>query len=99
MQALCQYIFATLGRDLVVGGKTIKAGTEVQLLPQTTAQSVRVPGDTSLAEAWPSLSRVGHAHADDQKNLADYQAQLVRCADRLTKIEAWAAKNGWQADV
>lgn len=97
-QVLCQYIFADLKRDLAInGGQTIKAGTRVLLLPQTTAQSVRVPGNMNLAEAWESLSKDGHTHPDDQETLAGYQTELIRLSDRLTAIEAWAVRNGYEA--
>lgn len=93
---LCQYLLTTLERDLTLDdGTTLPAGTEVLLLPQTTAHSVRVPGNQSLAEAWDTLSKAGHAHPEDQRNLADYEAQLLRYAERLTALEAWAARNGY----
>ena len=94
MTALCQYLFATTDRDLVIGGRTIPAGTEVLLLPQTTAESVRVPGNMSLAEAWGALSKVGHVH-DYDGLIAGYQEQLTRWADRLTRLEAWASDLGY----
>ena len=93
MTVLCQYLFATTDRELVIGGRTIPAGTEVLLLPQTTAESVRVPGNMSLAEAWDALSRVGHVHNYDAL-IAGYQEQLTRWADRLTSLENWAADRG-----
>lgn len=93
---LCQYLLTTLERDLALDdGTTLPAGTEVLLLPQTTAHSVRVPGRKSLAEAWDTLSKTGHAHPEDQRNLADYANQLLRYADRLAALESWAARNGY----
>lgn len=95
LTALCQYLFATLDKDMVIGGKTIPAGTELLLLPQTTAESVRVPGSMSLADAWALLSKVGHTHNTYDDLLAGYQEQLTRYADRLTALEAWAAGHGY----
>lgn len=95
IKALCQYIFTSLEHDITVGGKTIPAGTEVLLLPQTTAGSIRVPGNISLAEAWDSLSKEGHSHHDLEAVLSGYQEQLVRYADRLTKLEIWAVGKGY----
>ena len=92
--ALCQYLFAKLDKDMVIGGKKIPAGTEVLLLPQTTAESVRVPGNMSLADAWALLSKVGHTHDYDDL-LSGYQEQLTRYADRLTSLEVWAAGRGY----
>jgi hypothetical protein len=59
---LCQYLLTTLDRDITVNGETIAAGTQVLLLPQTTAHSVRVPGSQSLLEAWNTLSKTDHTH-------------------------------------
>ncbi len=64
-------------------------------MPQTTAHSVLVSRDRTLAEAWDGLSKVGHVHEDDQANLVHYAAELVRYADRLAAIETWAAANGF----
>ena len=51
----------TLERPLTLNsGKVLPAGTEVVLLPQTTAHSVLVSADQTLAEAWDGLSKVGH---------------------------------------
>ncbi len=94
--ALCQVLTTTLERPFTLaGGKTLPAGTEVVLLPQTTAHSVLVSRDRTLAEAWDGLSKVGHVHEDDQANLVHYAAELVRYADRLAAIETWAAANGF----
>lgn len=93
---LCQYLLTTLERDVSLpDGSVIPAGSDVLLLPQTTAHSVRVPGSQSLAEAWPQLSKTGHAHPVEQAQLADFAAQLVRCADRLTGLESWAIQQGY----
>ena len=94
LTALCQYLFVKLEQNMGIGGKTIPAGTEVLLLPQTTAESVRVPGNMSLAEAWNTFSRVGHVHNYDEL-IAGYQEQLTRWADRLTSLEAWAVDRGY----
>lgn len=96
VEMLCQYLLTTLETDWVLeNGTVLPAGTEVMLLPQTTAHSVRVPGGLSLAEAWPSLSRQGHEHPVFQAQLAEYAAQLVRYADRLTRLESWALEQGF----
>ena len=50
--ALCQVLMTTLERPLTLNsGKVLPAGTEVVLLPQTTAHSVLVSADQTLAEA------------------------------------------------
>lgn len=94
--ALCQVLTTTLERPLTLeGGKVLPAGTEVVLLPQTTAHSVLVAKDRTLAEAWGGLSKVGHVHEDDQANLVQYSAELTRYADRLAAIETWAVAKGY----
>ena len=76
----------TLERPLTLNsGKVLPAGTEVVLLPQTTAHSVLVSADQTLAEAWDGLSKVGHVHEDDQANLVHYASELTRYADRQSR--------------
>ena len=94
--ALCQVLMTTLERPLTLNsGKVLPAGTEVVLLPQTTAHSVLVSADQTLAEAWDGLSKVGHVHEDDQANLVHYASELTRYADRLAAIETWEVANGF----
>lgn len=97
MKILAQYTFVTLEKPLVVGGVTIPAGTTVMLAPQTTAHSVRVPGEQSLLEAWPSLSKEGHTHTEMQALLSEYQTALITATDRLTRLETWASEQGYDA--
>ncbi|HJA09054.1 MAG TPA: hypothetical protein H9962_07690 [Candidatus Mailhella merdigallinarum] len=98
IKLLAQYSFTTLEEPLTLeNGTTLPVGTRVMLVPQTTAHSVRVPGDRSLLEAWPSLSKEGHVHTDMQILLSGYQTELIEAADRLTRLETWAAQNGYDA--
>ena len=97
MKILAQYMFVTLEKPLVVGGVSIPAGTTVMLAPQTTAHSVRVPGEQSLLEAWPSLSKEGHTHTDMQELLSGFQTEQISTSDRLTKLELWATEHGYDA--
>ena len=69
-------------------GKVIATrGSNVIILPQTVAQAVLVENDKSLAELWPTVSKIDHGHEEYSNILADYQAQLVRLADRITQAE------------
>lgn len=97
MKILAQYMFVTLEKPLVVGGVSIPAGTTVMLAPQTTAHSVRVPGEQSLLEAWPSLSKEGHTHTDMQELLSGFQTEQISTSDRLTRLELWATEHGYDA--
>ena len=99
IQLLAQYSFVTLEEPLTLdNGTELPAGTQVMLVPQTTAQSVRVPGEQSLLDAWPSLSKAGHEHTDMQALLSEYQTALIATTDRLTKLETWAASNGYEQE-
>lgn len=98
IKLLAQYSFITLEDPLILGnGTTLPAGTRVMLVPQTTAHSVRVPGDQTLLEAWPLLSKTNHVHTDMQTLLSQYQTELIAATDRLTSLETWAAQNGYDA--
>ncbi len=82
---LCQDTICLLEHDLVLAdGMQIPAGTRVILLPQTIASCILTPDGDSLADAWPTISRSGHTHAE----IVDYSEQLTRCANRLTIVEA-----------
>lgn len=95
-RVLCQDTVCEINEDITLAdGTVLKKGTTVLLLPQTTSACVLVAGDKSLEEAWDTLSKVGHVHTDDQANLVAYSAELVRYADRLAGIEAWAVANGY----
>lgn len=88
-KVLCSLQTAVLEKDITDSqGKILAyAGDRVIILPQTAAQAVLVEKGKSLAELWPSISREGHKHEDTQTDLADYQEQMIRLTDRLTKIE------------
>lgn len=92
---LAQYIFADLAEDLTINDQLIPAGTSVCILPQTTAHSVRVPGNRSLLEAWSTLSTTDHSHNDHLLALAGFEEQLVLALRRLNTLEVWAAENGF----
>ena len=99
VRVLSQYMFIVLEAPLALpGGEVIPAGTTVMFAPQTTAHSVRVPGSRSLLEAWDSLSKEGHTHTGMQKLLSECQTELIVTTDRLTRLEIWAAQNGYNAD-
>ena len=86
----------TLERPLTLNsGIVLPAGSEVVLLPQTTAHSVLVSADQTLAEAWDGLSKVGPLHEDDHAKLVHSASELTRYADRLAAIETWAVANGF----
>lgn len=98
IKILSQYFATVLEKDTTVDGEVIPAGTTVLFAPQTTAHSVRVPGSKSLLEAWPEISKTNHTHPDLLKILVGYQSELIKAMDRLTKLEIWATKNGYQAE-
>lgn len=64
-----------------------RAGDAIIIVPQTVSQAVLVEKGRTLAEAWPTISRVGHGHEDLEGALASYQAELIRLADRITKMK------------
>lgn len=98
VKLLAQYSFITLEEPLhLENGTKLPAGTRVMLVPQTTAHSVRVPGEMSLLEAWPLLSKTDHAHTDLQALLSQYQTELIAATDRLTRLEIRAARDGYDA--
>ena len=98
VRVLSQYMFTVLEEPLaLLDGEVIPAGTTVMFAPQTTAHSVRVPGSRSLLEAWDSLSKEGHAHTGMQALLSKCQTELIVTTDRLTRLEIWAAQNGYNA--
>lgn len=92
---LSQYFLTTLEKDMEVEGTVIPKGTTVLFAPQTTAHSVRVPGGISLLEAWPSLSKNGHKHYELEEIIAGFQTEQIKNLDRLTRLEMWAAKEGY----
>ncbi len=84
-----QYQLVTLEAPLELeSGRILPAGATLLLVPQTTADSVRVPGGGSLADAWSSLSRTNHDHADMQRTLAGFQTELARLSRRVTELES-----------
>lgn len=93
---LCLWHLTTLTADLTLaGGEVLPAGTEVLLVPQTTAHSVLVENGKTLGELWPPLSAA----------ITGYSAELVRYADRQTqleaqqaRLEAWARQNGYTGE-
>lgn len=93
---LCLFHLVTLEGQLTLGnGTVLPAGSEVMLLPQTTAASVAMGNDTTLADVWPHMAT----------GLAGYAGELLRYADRLTAVEAkynrlaaWAAQQGYTGD-
>lgn len=81
---LCQSMLATLDRDIVLpNGTKILAGSKVLVLPQTIADCILTPEGTSLAEAWPNLSKAGHGH----ESLTQFATELVRLSTRQTDSE------------
>ena len=92
---LSQYFLTTLEQDMEIDGAVVPAGTTVLFAPQTTAHSVRVPGGISLFEAWPSLSKAGHKHYELETIIAGYQNEQIKYLDRVTRLELWAAKEGF----
>lgn len=81
---LSHNMLGTLQHDLTLAnGKTVPAGTTVLILPETMASCVLTPENTSLAEAWSSLSREGHTHAE----IFDFSAQLIRLSERIYQLD------------
>lgn len=86
----------TLPADVVMdSGETLPAGTEVLLVPQTTAASVLVDGGHSLADILPAMNT----------NVVDASGQVARLTDRLTQTEitlaalkSWAQQNGYTGE-
>lgn len=93
---LCLFHLATLDTPLTLdSGTVLPAGSEVMLLPQTTAASVLVDGGKNLAEILPTLST----------NVVDSEVQVIRLTNRLTQVEttfaelrAWARQNGYTGE-
>ncbi|WP_300786054.1 hypothetical protein [uncultured Desulfovibrio sp.] len=67
-------------------GTRLPPGTQVLLLPQTTAENVLV-GETSLAEHLAGLAPAAHGHEDLETALAGFQTQCARLAERVTALE------------
>ena len=62
---LSHSLLGTLKHDLeLAGGKTVAAGQTVVIVPETVAECVLTPENESSATVWPSISRVGHTHAE-----------------------------------
>lgn len=81
---LSHNMLGTLQHDLTLAnGKTVPAGTTVLILPETMASCVLTPEGESLAEAWPSLARQGHSHAE----LVDFSTQLLKFSERLLDFD------------
>lgn len=84
---------------LAVDGSVLaKKGTTAILLPQTVAAAVVVENGKTLAELWGTISKTDHGHESYAVALTDYQAELIRMAERTQKAEtrlaeltAWAA--------
>ena len=77
---LSHNMLGTLQHDLTLAnGKTVPAGTTVLILPETMASCVLTPEGESLAEAWSSLSREGHTHAE----VFAMAGQITRMSERL----------------
>lgn len=81
---LCQSMLATLDSDIdLPNGIKLLAGSKVLVLPQTIADCILTPDGTSLAEAWPNLSKEGHGH----EALTTFATELVRLSTRQTTSE------------
>lgn len=84
VRLLSHSMLSTLSHDLTLAsGNTVPAGTTVLILPETLAEFVLTPENTSLAEAWPSIARQGHSHAE----LVDFSAQLLKFSERLMDFD------------
>lgn len=99
---LSQYFLTKLEEDMTMDGKVIPAGTTILFAPQTTAHSVRVPGNKSLFEAWNELSKTDHTHKELESLttlralVSQYQSDTLDFLDRVTKLELWATKQGYE---
>ena len=86
MEALTIYFVQALEKPFTKkDGTVIPAGTDVLMSPHTSSKTVWLPGGKNLHVEWPKV----------QALLSDYQTQLIKNTDRLTKLELWAAQNGY----
>lgn len=97
---LCQDMLGVLKTPLTLSdGTVLPAGSSILMLPQTIANCVLTPDGNSLAAAWKSISRDGHAHIEIEELIAAAQTQSAYLLDRMIKLEAWAAKNGYKQET
>lgn len=78
-----------LDRETSINGTAYPAGTRIVLVPLTHARNVRMPDERSLIEALN----------EEHLLLAGQQANLTRYADRLTRLELWAAGQGYKEEA
>lgn len=86
----------TLPADVVMdSGERLPAGTEVLLVPQTTAASVLAENGKTLADILPAVTTSVVASSE----------QVIRLTDRLTRTEitvaalqSWARQNGYTGE-
>lgn len=87
MRLLAYLNLITFDRELVLpDGTRLPPGTQVLLLPQTTADNVLV-GETSLTDHLAGLAPAGHSHEDMETALAGFQTQCARLAERVAALE------------
>ena len=84
---VCHDMICELPSDITLpSGVSIPAGTTVLMIPKTISDCVLV-GNNTLTEELKNISRIGHAHVDDQANIASYCEQLIRYSNRLSLVE------------
>lgn len=87
MRLLAYLNLITCDRELELpDGTRLPPGTQVLLLPQTTADHVLV-GKTSLTAHLAGLAPADHNHEDMATALAGFQTQCARLAERVTALE------------
>ena len=94
MRLLAYLNLITCDRELELpDGTRLPPGTQVLLLPQTTADHVMV-GRTSLTAHLAGLAPADHNHVDMEAALAGFQTQCARLAERVTALELARAASG-----
>lgn len=87
MRLLAYLNLITCDRELVLpDGTRLPPGTQVLLLPQTTADNVLL-GETSLTKHLAGLAPADHHHEDMETALAGFQTQCARLTERVTALE------------
>ena len=94
MRLLAYLNLITCDRELELpDGTRLPPGTQVLLLPQTTADHVLV-GGTSLTEHLAGLAPADHNHENMEAALAGFQTQCARLAERVAALELGRAASG-----
>lgn len=78
-----------LARETGIDGTVYPAGTRLVLVPLTHARNVRTADGRSLVDVLD----------EEHLLLAGQQTNLTRYADRLTRLEIWAAGQGYKEEA